>query len=382
MRQMHGQGRIQGRRSLHKSFLEVGTISSLVITIILLSVLVVAHEFGHFIVAKKSGIWVQEFAIGMGPKLLSHTKGKTEYSLRLLPLGGFCRMEGGAEDGASSPTSFLSKSVGTRFAVMAAGPLMNFVLAFIMIFGLTCTTYTAIPVIGTVLSDSAAEEAGLMIGDTIQKINGKTIHIYDELQYILQSNQGERLTLDILGADGTHRKYELQPKLDAEQGRYLIGFTPEIKTGLFAKAVEGHEEMGIGETAYHSFFAMINYVKMTAAGLLRIFTFTAGPEEYGGPIAIFDMVGKGYEAGLQYSLMAAMQNVVYIGAVLSENLGVLNLFPIPALDGGKILFLLIEAVRRKPMDMETEAKFQFAGFLFLMGLMVLILVKDITKYII
>ena len=127
---------------------------------------------------------------------------------------------------------------------------------------------------------------------------------------------------------------------------------------------------------------MINYVKMTAAGLLRIFTFTAGPEEYGGPIAIFDMVGKGYEAGLQYSLMAAMQNVIYIGAVLSANLGVLNLFPIPALDGGKILFLLIEAVRRKPMDMETEAKFQFAGFLFLMGLMVLILVKDITKYII
>ncbi len=380
---MHGQRHTQDRRVLHKSFfLEVRHISSLVITIILLSVLVVAHEFGHFIVAKKNGIWVQEFAIGMGPKLLSHTKGETEYSLRLLPLGGFCRMEGGEEDGTFSQTSFLSKSVGARLAVMAAGPFMNFVLAFLMIFGLTCTAYTAAPVIGTVLSDSAAEEAGLAVGDTIQKINGKTIHIYDELQYTLQSNQGESLLLDVLSADGTHRQYTLQPKLDAEQGRYLIGFTPEVKTGLFAKSVEGYEQMSVGETAYYSFFAMINYVKMTAEGLLRVFTFTASPDEYGGPIAIFDTIGKGYEAGLQYSLMAAIQNVVYIGAVLSANLGVLNLFPIPALDGGKILFLLLEAVRRKPLDMETEAKFQFAGFLFLMGLMALILFKDITKYII
>ena len=106
-------------------------ISSLLITIILLGVLVIAHEFGHFIIAKKNGIWVQEFAVGMGPKIFSRTKGDTEYSIRILPLGGFCRMEGEAEDGASSSTSFLSKSVGARMAVMAAGPVMNFLLAFL-----------------------------------------------------------------------------------------------------------------------------------------------------------------------------------------------------------------------------------------------------------
>lgn len=358
-------------------------ISSLLITIILLGVLVIAHEFGHFIVAKKSGIWVQEFAVGMGPKIASVTKGDTEYSLRVFPLGGFCRMEGEGEEGAvPSPTSFLTKSVGVRFAVMFAGPFMNFLLAFIMIFGLTCTSYTATPEIRAIIPESAAAECGLQPGDTIRKINGKTIHIYDELSYILMENRGEPILLEVLGADDMIYRYELQPKLDEVSGRYLIGFNPNVVTGLFAEPVKGYEEMTIGETAHYSLFSMINYVKMTAEGLLRVFTFTAEKDEYGGPIAIFKTVETSYEAGLEYSLMAAVQNVVYIGAVLSANLGVLNLFPIPALDGGKILFLIIEAIRRKPMEAETEGKLQFLGFMFIMGLMVYVLFSDIMKYII
>ena len=229
-------------------------ISSLLITIILLGVLVIAHEFGHFIIAKKNGIWVQEFAVGMGPKIFSRTKGDTEYSIRILPLGGFCRMEGEAEDGASSSTSFLSKSVGARMAVMAAGPGMKF------LFGLTCTTYTATPVIKEVLPDSAAAASGLEVGDRIQKIDGKTIHIYDELQYTLQSNHGESLPLAVVDATGTHHKYKLQSKLEEKQGRYLIGFSPEVKSGLFAESVDGYAKMGIAETARYSLFAMINYV--------------------------------------------------------------------------------------------------------------------------
>lgn len=348
-----------------------------------MGVLVVAHEFGHFIVAKKSGIWVQEFSVGMGPKLVSVTRGDTEYSLRALPLGGFCRMEGGAEeeDTVPSPTSFLSKSIGVRFAVMAAGPLMNFLLAFIMIFGLCCSSYTATPVIREVLSDSAAEEIGLEAGDVIYSINGKTIHIYDELQYLLQQNSGEPILLEVIGADGLRYKYELSPRMDAESGRYLIGFSPEVKNGLFAEPIEGYGEMSVLDTAEYSYYAMINYVKMTAEGLLRVFTFTADKDEYGGPIAIFKTVESSYEAGLAYSFAAALQNVVYIGAVLSANLVVLNLFPIPGLDGGKILFLLIELIRRKPMDTEAEAKWQTLGFLFIMGLMVYVLLGDITKFI-
>ncbi len=363
--------------------MEVEAISSLLITIILLGVLVVVHEFGHFIVAKKSGIWVQEFAVGMGPKIGSVTKGDTEYSLRAIPLGGFCRMEGENEDGSlPGPRSFLTKSVGVRFAVMFAGPFMNFLLAFIMIFGLTCTSYTAIPEIRAVIPESAAAECGLQPGDKIRKINGKTIHIYDELSYILMGNQGEAIDLEVIGADGLLYRYELQPKLDEASGRYLIGFNPSVRAGLFAEPIEGYDEMSIGETAHYSLFSMFNYVKMTAEGLARVFTFTADRDEYGGPIAIFKTVETSYEAGLEYSLMAALQNVVYIGAVLSANLGVLNLFPIPGLDGGRILFLLVEAVRRKPMDAEIEAKLQMLGFMFIMGLMVYVLCGDIMKFII
>jgi regulator of sigma E protease len=135
----------------------VGKISSLIVTILLIGILVVAHEFGHFIVAKKSGIWVQEFAVGMGPKLFSRMKGDTEYSLRLLPLGGFCRMAGDTEED-NDPRSYFSKPTGLKLAVMAAGPFMNFLLAFIMIFGLTCTTYTVVPELREVFSDSAAAD--------------------------------------------------------------------------------------------------------------------------------------------------------------------------------------------------------------------------------
>ncbi len=362
--------------------MEVEIISSLLITIILLGVLVVVHEFGHFIVAKKNGIWVQEFAVGMGPKIGSITKGETEYSLRAIPLGGFCRMEGNGEDDAPpSPRSFLVKSVGARFAVIAAGPLMNFILAFIMIFGLTCTSYIAFPEIRAVIPDSAAAECGLQEGDRIQEINGKKIHIYDELSYILQNNQGETIRLEVLGADGQLYHYELQPKLEEETGRYLIGFNPSVKAGLFAEPIDGYGEMTLGETAHYSLFSMINYVKMTAVGLARVFTFTADQDEYGGPIAIYKVVEDSYEAGMEYSWFAALQNVVYIGAVLSANLGVLNLFPIPGLDGGKLLFLVYEAVRRKPMNEETEGKLQFLGFMFIIGLMIYILCGDIMKYI-
>ena len=209
-------------------------ISSLLITIILLGVLVIAHEFGHFIIAKKNGIWVQEFAVGMGPKIFSRTKGDTEYSIRILPLGGFCRMEGEAEDGASSSTSFLSKSVGARMAVMAAGPVMNFLLAFLMIFGLTCTTYTATPVIKEVLPDSAAAASGLEVGDRIQKIDGKTIHIYDELQYTLQSNHGESLTLE-----ETLRKYNDFSKVYIMLGYNELGWPyPEEFIKYYAKVLD------------------------------------------------------------------------------------------------------------------------------------------------
>ncbi|MFV0314130.1 MAG: RIP metalloprotease RseP [Anaerotignum sp.] len=351
---------------------------SIIISLILLGVLVIAHEFGHYIAAKKNGILVEEFSIGMGTKIYSRQKGETEFSIRLLPLGGFCRMQGEGEDGTNGPRSFLNKSVGARLVVMAAGSFMNFFLALVLIFGLTSTSYMAVPVINEVLPNTPAEEIGLQSGDEIHSINGKRIHIYDELEAQIYKNGGEELSLDIL-RDGKLYSHKVTPQYDAERSGYLIGFVPKIEVGLFSENVEGYDRTSVFETVRYSYYSMLNYIKLTAEGLARVFTFTAEKEEFGGPITIVKMVGDSYEAGLSTSVKAAIQNVVYIGAVLSANLGVLNLFPIPALDGGKILFLLIEALRGRPLNPEMENRIHFVGFAFLMGLMIFVLYGDIMK---
>lgn len=348
------------------------------ITIILIGVLVIVHEFGHFIVAKKTGVWVEEFSVGMGKKIVSKQIGETEYSLRLLPLGGFCRMHSETEDGEITERSFLSKSIGVRMAIMFAGPLMNFILAIILIFGLTAVGYIIEPKVGTVTEGTVAEQIGLQPGDEIYRINDKRIHIYDEMQAIMMQNGGNPLELEIKREDQIYT-YELTPQQEPQTGRYIFGFTPTLKYGLFAEPEAALEQASIGETIHYSYYAMINYIKMTAEGLVRVFTMQASPEEYGGPISIMKMVGESYESGLSHSISAAIQNVVYIGAVLSANLGVMNLFPIPGLDGGRILLLLVELVRRKPMQPETENKIVFAGFAFLIGFMIFVMYTDILK---
>lgn len=351
---------------------------SILLSIIVLGILVIVHEFGHFFAAKKCGVLVEEFAVGMGPKLISKQIGDTEYSLRALPFGGFCRMQGETDEGTIGPRSFLNKPPLARLIIFAAGPFMNFVLAFIMMVGLTSTSAMALPEIREVVPGSPMAEIGLQAGDTIYRINGKRIHIYDEMQMALYNNGGKELRLDIL-REGNLYTYQLTPHFDEARQGYVLGFYPAMKTGLFAEPVEGYERSTVLETVNYSFFSMVNFIRQTAIGLTRVFTFTADQSEYGGPITIVKMVGDTYEAGMSYSLTAAIQNLVYLAAVLGANLGVLNLFPIPALDGGKIVLVLVEMIRRKPLSVALENKIQFLGFAFIMGIMGFVLYGDIVK---
>lgn len=351
---------------------------SILITLLVLGVLVLVHEWGHFVVAKKNGILVEEFAIGMGKKLCSIQRGETEYTLRMIPMGGFCRMQGEMEDGSVGERSFLSKSVPARIAVTSAGAIMNFFLALVLLFILATTSYQAVPIIGSILDDSAAAESGLEVGDEIIRMDGEKIHIYDELQYILYENTGEAIDLEVL-RDGVVHGYRITPRLNEERGVYLIGFVPEVIGGIFTEQEEGVRQASIWESVRYSYYSMLNYIKTTAEGLVRVFTFTAEEGEYGGPVAIVQVVGSSYEAGKSISMFVALQNVLYIAAVLSANLGVLNLFPIPGLDGGRILLLCIEGVRGKPMNVELENKIQFLGFVFLVGLMIFVLYSDVLN---
>lgn len=350
---------------------------SIIISIIVLSVIVVIHEFGHFIVAKKGGILVEEFAVGMGPVIASKQIGETVYSLRLLPIGGFCRMMGEDSTGEIAERSFAEKNVWIRIAVVFAGPFMNFVLAMLLIICIVSTTVVVEPEITALSEGYPAEEAGLQVGDVITKINDKGIYVYDDVQIIMAENRGKAIELEVR-RDGEKIKTTIIPKAD-ETGRYLIGFSPLIKNGIFSKEVINYEKAGIWDTIEYSFDTMVFYVRYTAMGLAKVFTFHASREEVSGPIGIFQIVGDSYEAGIQHSVGAAVQNILYIGAVLSANLGVLNLFPIPAMDGGRLLFLIIEAIRRKRVNPEMEGRVHFAGFVCLMLFMVFIVYNDITK---
>ena len=324
---------------------------SILISIIVLSIIVIIHEFGHFIVAKKSGILVEEFAVGMGPMIASKQIGETLYSLRAFPIGGFCRMMGEDTTGEIAERSFSQKGVWTRIAVIFAGPFMNFVLAMILVICIVSTTVVIQPEITALSEGYPAEQAGLQIGDVITKIDNKGIYIYDDLQMIMSENRGEAIELEV------NRNGE------------------KIKTTLIPQ----YQKASIWDTITYSFDTMVFYIRYTAMGLAKVFTFHATKEEISGPIGIFQIVGDSYEAGIQHSIYAAVQNIMYIGAVLSANLGVLNLFPIPAMDGGRLLFLLLEAIRRKPINPEMEGRVHFAGFVCLMLFMVFIVYNDITK---
>lgn len=361
--------------------------SSIIVSIILLGILVIVHEWGHYIVAKKSGILVEEFAVGMGPKVYGVKKGETLYTIRALPLGGFCRMEGEIDgmdsehgtDHTPSDRSFESKSLLTRAAVIFAGPFMNFVLAFIFLLILSGTSYIPTPILNDISPDSPAEAVGLQAGDEILAVNGSKVYIYDQLQYKILRSAGDDLVFKI-NRDGDIQEITLSPVFDEQRNGYLVGIVPQIKGSMFSELQDGMVgTANLFETIHYAWFSMVNYIVTTAEGLLEVFTFTANPDDYGGPITIIQTVGESYESGLSYSFWAAMQNMLQLGAILSANLGVLNLFPIPALDGGRLLFIGIEAIRRKPMTVELEAKINFLGFAFIMGLMVFIMYGDILK---
>lgn len=353
------------------------SVSSIVVAVVLLSILVIVHEFGHFIVAKKAGILVEEFSVGMGPKLISRQFGETLYSIRLFPLGGFCRMLGEDEDNYDE-RSFQAKSVWKRMAVVVAGPFMNFILTIIFVFILAATSFIVQPVIHSLNENFPAKNVGIQVGDRITKIDGKTIGVYEDLDLVMQQSDGSPMEIEVK-RNGQKLSFQITPVYSEENGRYLIGFTPTLLNGMFAKPVENYAKASFITTAKYSYDTLVFYLRHMAEGFGKLFTLQVSKEEIAGPIGIFQVVGEGYQEGLKYSVMAAVQNLMNLGAILSVNLGLLNLFPVPALDGGRLLFLIIEAIRRKPINPEFEGKVNFTGFMLLMLFMLFIAFNDVSK---
>ena len=427
----------------------------IVIALLIFGIIVFIHEFGHFIVAKKSDIFVEEFAIGMGPQLFSFVKGETKYSIRLLPLGGFCRMRG--EDEASDDDrAFNNKSLAVRFAVVFAGPFFNFILAFVLAVVLIALVGADVPKILTVAENSPAVEAGLKEGDQITSYNGYTIGVGREIyisDYFKPVSDAE-IPMTYM-RDGQKYDTTLKP---SKQKKYYLGMSysntadpaeikvvadgamekagmkdgdiitkigdTEIATGeelyayvngneVTAEPVEvtysrdGNEEttsitpivneiyvvgftynsnysdcnekVGILGNLKYSLLEVRYQIKTVILSLKHMIMGKVSADSVAGPVGIVNMVGDVYSESVSYGWLVVFESLSSFCIMLSANLGVMNLLPIPALDGGRLLFMIVELIRGKKIDEDKEGFFHFIGFVLLMVLMVVILFNDIRN---
>ncbi|MTI48029.1 MAG: RIP metalloprotease RseP [Firmicutes bacterium] len=322
-------------------------------------IIVLVHELGHFTVAKLVGVKVHEFAIGMGPRLFKFGKGETEYSLRALPIGGYVRMEGEDEE-STDARSITNQPVLARIAVFAAGAIMNFLLA-IVIFSLIAFNVGAITTTVDKLDESLpAYQSGMRAGDKIINIDGENIGSWEEIVTLINMSNGEeiKVTVDREGATKTFNIKPVVEETDAEGNNIIIGIYPRVSRS-FGDIIKA----GIQKTFF--------FVGLMFEFIGRLFHGNVGANDVAGPVGVISLVGE----AAQYGFL----NLLNIAGFLSINLGFINLLPIPALDGSRIMFGLIELVRRKPIDQEKEGFIHFIGFIFLLGLIVFITYIDVSR---
>lgn len=341
----------------------------IIIAIIVFSVIILFHELGHFLLAKANGIRVNEFCLGLGPTIFGVTKGETKYSLKLLPFGGACMMEGEDEE-STDDRAFGKKSVWARISVVAAGPLFNFLMAFVFAFILICNIGVDLPTLAGVSEGYPAETAGMQAGDVILKLNHSRVHFFRDISAYTQFHPGETVTVTY-ERDGERYETVITPQYNEEYGYYMYGFL-------------GNTERAHGtvlDNLKYSVYEVKYWISVTLNSLRALVTGQVSVNEMSGPVGIVNMIGEGYEESVSYGYFAAFLQMLYITIFLSANLGVMNLLPLPALDGGRLLFMIIEVIRGKRVDPDKEGMVHFVGMMLLFALMILVLFNDVRKLI-
>ena len=330
------------------------------------------HEGGHFIAAKKCGVMVEEFAIGMGPKLWGKQKGETFYSIRLFPIGGYCKMLDEDKE-ATSERGFNSVSVWKRMIIVLAGVFMNFVLAIFISSIIIMFTGYGENTLYEVSPQSHASNAGLQVGDEIIEINGSSVNLANDFRFRLEQRKTENVNI-VYKRNG--EIFETSANIKAGE---KLGVAFNYKTPLFSDEIDGFEKVGFFETIKAGFWESIYMIKITFYGLSELVSMNVSLNDMAGPIGLTTVVDDVYEQSMQIGIWSMVLSMANIAALLSANLGVMNLLPIPALDGGRFIFLIVEAIRRKPIPPEKEGFVHFIGFVILMGLGIIVAFNDVFK---
>ena len=327
------------------------------LTILVFGIVIAVHEFGHFIVAKLSGVKVHEFALGMGPKLFQIKKGETEYTLRLLPIGGYVKMEGEDED-SDDERSFGKRSGWIKIAIVAAGAFMNFVLAIIVFTIYSYNVGVPTTTIDSVITGMPSEKAGILSGDTIISINDEVTKSWEDIVNKIDSSKSDQLKIVVI-RDDVEKTYNIKPIIEEKENRNMIGIQPAFEKS-FSNAIKGG--MNNFKMAVGMMFEFIG----------QLFKGNVNKDDVSGPIGIVAAVGEASKHGFMYVLLFT--------GLISINLGVFNLLPIPALDGSRIVFLIIELLRGKPVDPNKEGFVHMIGFVALILLMIVVAYNDIIKF--
>jgi len=412
----------------------------ILITIVIFGVVVLIHEIGHFVAARRCGVLVEEFAIGMGPKLIGRQIGETLYTIRLIPIGGFCKMHGddadvtadrkkndgenSQDDGISQyeedndtryydetpessrsyntevtgdflpnndaeikpNRSFYTKSIPKRMIIMAAGSIMNFLLAFVLFATVAGFEGFGTTTIAHVNEGMPAEAGGLASGDRITSINGTRVYIFNDIRFELDSSAGRPMEIGYV-RNGQNHRTTVTP-IYTNRG-YMIGFGAQLRGGIFNEMPEGIYNASIVEAARQGFFQIRFFIRANVLTITRLVTRQAGTDQIMGPIGIVGFVQDQYQTATEVaaredvdSALVRRQlllNLLGFCAAISASLGIINLLPLPALDGGRLVFLILEAIRRKPLPPEREGMVHLTGFVLLMILGVFIAYQDIMR---
>lgn len=350
----------------------LNAITTLLVTVLVFGILIFIHEFGHYIVARKFGVGVIEFAIGMGPKLYTWKGKYNDFSIRAIPIGGFVNMVGEYDDEIPEEHAYKiplnSRPVWKRMLIVLAGPFMNLLLAFAVMAVLVSTgSVIASTVVGEFTENSASDDYGLKLNDKIIEVNGKRVYCYNDMSYKILSDGIEPVDLVVL-RDGK--------EVVLDDVRFGIQTDEGVSFGRIDFKVYAKEK-NVPNVLYESFFQSVSTVYMTVDSLVDTFTGRYGMEAVGGPIAIGGEISDTIEQSASFG--QTVQQIASLLVMISVSLGVFNLLPIPVLDGGRLLFYVIEAIRRKPMNPKIEQNISVAFTMMLFALMIFVAFKDVSK---